>query len=154
MPVSLPEDYRPTPPAQSGPRRPVCTATRTWSVTNPAGNRTLGLKVWTGGRGASPLPLSAVLLDNERGCAWPDRTVSGKKIRIGSRGHQPCVAACQADGHFLSSSSRQAACQPKWLATSEVRRTPNARNHHPPVPGLQEPELLHHQEQEDHHRPA
>jgi hypothetical protein len=46
---------------------------------------------------------------------------------------------------------RQAACQPKWLATLEGER--NARDHYPPVPGLQKPELFHHEEQEDDHGP-
>jgi hypothetical protein len=30
----------------------------------------------------------------------------------------------------------------------------NARDHHTAVPGLQEPELLHDEEQEDDHRPS
>jgi hypothetical protein len=45
------------------------------------------------------------------------------------------------------------ACQPKRLATLEGEYD-NARDHYPPVPGLQEPELLDHEEQEDDHWPT
>jgi len=37
-------------------------------------------------RATFPLPLSAVLLDNEVGCAWPDRTAFRKKIQDGQQG--------------------------------------------------------------------
>jgi len=67
----------------------------------------------------APLPLSRVLLDNERGCAWPDRTASARQFRIGSRGQLPCVAACQVGGSIRVLPYRQVACQPRWLATLE-----------------------------------
>src|SRR4029077_14319807 len=48
---------------------------------------------------------------------------------------------------------RRAACQPKWLATLEGEEN-NARDHYPPVPRVQEPELFHYEEQEDDHSPS
>jgi hypothetical protein len=42
--------------------------------------------------------------------------LSAGKFRIGSRGHWPCVAACQMGGLTVSP-YKHAACQPRWLAT-------------------------------------
>jgi hypothetical protein len=50
--------------------------------------------------------------------------------------------------------TQQAACQPRWLAKLETRRTNNARNHYPAMSGLQKQELLNHEEQEDHDWPS
>ena len=151
MLVSLPQNDRPTPAAQSRPRRPVRTATRTWSATNPAENRTLGLKVWTGGRGACPLPLSAVLLDNKKGCAWPDRTSFRKKIQDRQQGPKALCRGVSGEGFPFQ--NKLLASRGGW-PIPKLGESPNARDHYPPVSGVQEPELLHHQEQEDHHRPS
>ncbi len=69
----------------------------------------------------SPLPLSAILLDNVVGCAWPDRTSFRKKIQDGQQGPK---ALCRgvSGGGLTSFPPKQAACQPRWLANSEVRR--------------------------------
>jgi large subunit ribosomal protein L33 len=45
--------------------------------------------------------------------------LSARKFRMGSRGLKPCVAACQAGGLFPLP-PKQVACQPRWLANSEV----------------------------------
>jgi hypothetical protein len=70
---------------------------------------------------ANPLPLSAVLLDNRRGCAWPDRTSSAEQFRIGSRGQKPCVAACQV-GRLTA--THTTSCLPAEVA-GQVRNKEN-----------------------------
>ena len=64
-----------------------------------------------------PLPLSAVLLDNEKGCAWPDRTSFRKKIQDGQQGPQALCRGVSGGWAYKSSLRKQAACQPRWLAT-------------------------------------
>jgi hypothetical protein len=101
-----------------------------------------------------PLPLSHVLLDNEVGCAWPDRTSFRKKIQDGQQGPQ---ALCRgvSGGWASKSSLSKTSCLPAEVAGQfrSIGERDNARNHHPSMPHMQEPELLHHEEQEDDHRP-
>ncbi len=67
-----------------------------------------------------PLPLPGVFVDNRRGPAWPDRwSFRCKNQDLAAGANKPCVAACQVGGATIPP-YRQAACQPRWLANSEV----------------------------------
>jgi hypothetical protein len=65
----------------------------------------------------SPLPLSAVMLDNVVGCAWPDRTSFRKTIQDGQQGPKALCRGVSGGWAYKSSLPKQAACQPRWLAT-------------------------------------
>jgi hypothetical protein len=71
---------------------------------------------------ASPLPLSAVFVDNKEGCAWPDRTSFRKKIQDGQQGPKALCRGVSGGWASWLPFPKQAACQPRWLANSEVRR--------------------------------
>jgi hypothetical protein len=80
------------------------------------------LEPGTSNLAGDPLPLSTVLLDNVVGCAWPDRTSFRKKIQDGQQGPKALCRGVSGGWADLSSLPKQAACQPRWLANSEVRR--------------------------------
>jgi len=53
----------------------------------------------------------------DEGCARPERTTFRRTIQDWQQGpSRPCVAACQMGGLTVSP-YKQAACQPRWLAT-------------------------------------
>src|SRR6185437_7764509 len=65
-------------------------------------------------------------------------------------------ALCRGvSGGWAVSSSSKTSCLPAEVAGQfrSIGELDNARNYHPPMPHLQEQELLHHQEQEDDHGP-
>ena len=66
---------------------------------------------------SAPLPLSAVFMDNERGCAWPDRTSFRKKIQDGQQGPKALCRGVSGGRTTSLPFPKQAACQPRWLAT-------------------------------------
>ena len=116
---------------QSRPFGPTRTTHRTPSPFNPTDSKTLGPKVRGEGSplpppillATGPLPLSAVLSDNKGGCAWPDRTSFRKKIQDGQQGPKALCRGVSGGGELPSlPCPKQAACQPRWLANSEVRR--------------------------------
>jgi hypothetical protein len=65
----------------------------------------------------APLPLSAVLRDNVLGCAWPDRTSFRKKIQDGQQGPKALCRGVSGVWPHRLPFPKQAACQPRWLAT-------------------------------------
>jgi hypothetical protein len=95
-------------------------------------------------------PFSWIIREVVRGLTAP---LSARKFRMGSRGLKPCVAACQVGGlQGFPFQNKLLASRGGW-PIPKLGESPNARNHHLAMPHLQEPELLHHEEQEDDHRP-
>jgi hypothetical protein len=108
-------------------------------------SKIFGLPTALSKRSRLQLSKTSGFVDNSKGRAWPDRS--------SFRFNQDLAAGAIALRRGVSEVILNAACQPRWLATLEGDLS-NARNHHTAVPGLQEPELLHDQEQEDDHGSA
>jgi hypothetical protein len=163
MPRSLPviSHHCASLPPWSGLFGPVQTSRRTQSPPSRPVPRTLEPKV-RGEGDPSPChiplmpplfhfpPFSWIIRKVVRGLTAP---LSARKFRMGSRGLKPCVAACQVGGlHGFPFQNKLLASRGGW-PIPKLGESPNARNHHLAMPHLQEPELLHHEEQEDDHRP-
>jgi hypothetical protein len=86
-------------------------------------------------------------VDNRKGRAWPDRSVFQKHNQDLAAG---AIALRRGVPEVIL--DKLLASRGGWPRWKEIYH--NARDHHTAVPGLQEPELLHHEEQEDHYRPA
>src|ERR1019366_10174994 len=69
-----------------------------------------------------PLPLSAVLLDNEKGCAWPDRTSFRKKIQDGQQGPQALWRGVSGGWAYESSLSKTSCLPAEVAGQFDVRR--------------------------------
>ena len=93
-------------------------------------------------------------MDNERGCAWPDRTSFRKKIQERQQGPKALCRGVSGGVGFqvFPVQSKLLASRGGW-PIPKLGELTNARNYYLAMPHLQEPELLHYQEQEDDHRP-
>jgi hypothetical protein len=114
---------------------------------------TLNLEPNTSNLTASPLPLSTVFVSNRSRPAWPDRWFFCCTIQDGQQGPQ---ALCRgvSGGWKFDSLPYLPSCLPAEVAGQfrSIGELDNARNYHPSMSHMQEPELLHHEEQEDHDR--
>jgi hypothetical protein len=86
-----------------------------------------------------PLPLSAVLLDNKGGCAWPDRTTFRKKIQELQQGQNPvsrrvkrCLPAVVA-GHVRRTNKCERSSHSSVLSARTGTTQPPRTRRRPPV---------------------